>query len=62
MCPINAGLKEVWATEEEDGEGNAPQPLREKSNLAVGDVIGFLQKLERIYVSYNTRVSVYIKI
>lgn len=61
-CAVSAGLREVWAKEEEDGEGNGPQPLRKKNNLAVGDVIGFLQELERSYVYYNTWVSVYFKI
>lgn len=43
-------------------EGNAPQILREKNNLAVGDTIGFAQEFERSYVNYSTWVSVYIKI
>lgn len=39
-CAVSAGLREVWAGEEEDGERSAPESLREKSNLVVGEVIG----------------------
>lgn len=46
VCAVSADLREVWAKEEGNGEGNAPQLLREKNNLAVGDMIGFSQRLE----------------
>lgn len=32
VCALSAGLSEVWAKEEEDGERNGPPPLREKNN------------------------------
>lgn len=32
VCAVSAGLREVWAKEKDEGEGNAPHPLREKRN------------------------------
>lgn len=32
VCAVSVGLREVWAKEKDEGEGNAPHALREKKN------------------------------